>query len=274
LEGLKEFNGDSSVKIWIRRARDLLKLARLNPEDEVLALKLRLSQPVYTTMDLRLKERALLNKPVNAETFFRELTRAYGNDADAVTQMLDLLGRPQKQNESVLKFVHWFDQELGYLDPDFKTSSKHQQMLARAFLKNLGNQKLQDALETMGSKTPWTTFAAVRDAAVRLAHENKEKYLKYNPAAGSTPKSKDKAPDKGVVGEGKPTNFNKGKKDKGKRKLEDTPAPDSKKKPQAVPKCFNCGKSGHKVPECTEPKDKAKILERKEQAFKKTKPSN
>jgi len=57
MEGLKEFTGDSSAKIWINRARDLLELAKMSPADEVLALKTKLSQPVYTVMDLRLKER-------------------------------------------------------------------------------------------------------------------------------------------------------------------------------------------------------------------------
>jgi len=106
MEGLKEFTGDSSAKVWINRARDLLELAKMSPADEVLALKTKLSQPVYTVMDLRLKERVQQGKEVNAEAFFRELLRAYSNDADAVTQMTDLINRQQKYSESVLKYVH------------------------------------------------------------------------------------------------------------------------------------------------------------------------
>jgi len=53
--------------------------------------------------------------------------------------MTYLLNRQQKSSESVLKYVHWFDQEMGCFDPEFKNSRKQQQLLAWAFLKNLSS---------------------------------------------------------------------------------------------------------------------------------------
>ena len=76
------------------------------------------------------------------------------------------------------------------MDPEFKNSRKQQQLLARAFLKNLQNHRLQDALETMSSAGPCPTFSELRDAAVRMAHENKEKYGKYAPAPAQNSKGK------------------------------------------------------------------------------------
>ena len=96
MEGLKEFTGDSSAKIWIKRARDLLELAKMSPADEVLALKTKL-EPAGLHRDGPAPEGAsAAGEEVNAEAFFRELLRAYGNDADAVSQMTDLLNLHQK----------------------------------------------------------------------------------------------------------------------------------------------------------------------------------
>jgi hypothetical protein len=272
MEGLKEFTGDSSAKIWIKRARDLLELAKMSPADEVLALKTKLSQPVYTVMDLRLKERVQQGKEVNAEAFFRELLRAYGNDADAVSQMTDLLNRQQKPSENVLKYVHWFDQEMGCLDPEFKNSRKQQQLLARAFLKNLQNHRLQDALETMSSTGPCPTFSELRDAAVRMAHENKEKYGKYAPAPAQNSKGKEGSSSKGAAsgGSGATIGNSSGKNHNGgKRKAKESQDTPEGKKPKGKPECWNCGLQGHKVADCKKPKDEGKIQERKGQGKKK-----